>query len=413
MKRFGQYFSLAWANILQNKLFALFSFLVSALTCVFIYVLLQIAALISNDYPPFSHADRVVSLTDEFYDTKGQYLGGIFAPYIASFVKSVPNCEERSICNTEYTSAIVGNNLFPASVGFVDHSYFVINDFEFLAGRPFTQQETWDVDKKAVISEKIAQRYFNKTSALGEKIEIQGNVYTVIGVVKDYSIFSTTKDLIQIWLPYSTNKFMPSGNMYYTLDIQFPANIPKEKFKQDLAFALKNFFKAQGRDLDISADKLMTLKELRLARYGNNGLYIGVGVIVVLLLLIPAINIITLSESSIQNRVIELAVRRAIGARKLSIFKLLLFENFIVVGAGFIVGLMLTYPVVSWIETAFFNSVADGTSATLLAGMNGWLVNVLIIVALCIIFSLISGGIPAYMVTKQNISVMLKGGSND
>lgn len=141
----------------------------------------------------------------------------------------MPNCEERSICNTEHTSAIVGNNLFPASVGFVDHSYFVINDFEFLAGRPFTQQETWDVDKKAVISEKIAQRYFNKTSALGEKIEIQGNVYTVIGVVKDYSIFSTTKDLIQIWLPYSTNKFMPSGNMYYTLDIQFPANIPKEK----------------------------------------------------------------------------------------------------------------------------------------------------------------------------------------
>ena len=45
--------------------------------------------------------------------------------------------------------------------------------------------------RRDIISEKITQRYFNKTSALGEKIEIQGNVYTVIGVVKDYSIFST------------------------------------------------------------------------------------------------------------------------------------------------------------------------------------------------------------------------------
>lgn len=412
MEQFRHYFSLAWANIRQNKLFALFSMLVSAITCIFIYVLLQIASLISNDTPPFSNSDRVVSFLDEFYDTQGRFLDGIPAPYIASFLQGLRNYECYAICNTEFTSVFVKGKIFPTEVAFVNHDYFNVNDFDFVAGRPFSQEETWNVAKTAVISEKVAKRYFNTKSALGEQMSVQGNTYTVIGVVKDYSLFSTTKEVVNIWLPYSTNKFIPSGETVYNIDILFPPHVPKEEFKQDLVFALKMFYKNMGHDLDLSVDKVLTLKEQRLARYGNAGLYIGVGVTIALLLLIPAINIITLSESSTQNRIAELAVRRACGASKLSIFNLILFENLIVVGVGFLIGLLCVYPVVSCIESMFFRSMADGTNTTLLVSTGG-VCNILIVILLCMVFSLISGGIPAYMITKQNISIMLKGGSND
>ena len=73
MRQFRHYFSLAWGNILRNKLFALFSLLVSTLTCLFIYLILLISSLISNDTPPFSNSSRVVSFWDEFYDTQGQF----------------------------------------------------------------------------------------------------------------------------------------------------------------------------------------------------------------------------------------------------------------------------------------------------------------------------------------------------
>lgn len=406
------YFSLAWNNILRNKLFSLFCIVVSALTCIFIYVILQITFMIRNDAPPFSNSGRTVSFLDEFYDTNGRFLDGIPAPYISTFLKGLRNYEKSSISNYEFTSVFVNGKLIPTEVAFVDRNYFTINDFDFIEGRPFTQEETWDVAKLTVISEKMARRCFNKASVIGEKLEVQGNVYTIIGIVRDYSVFSTTKEIANIWLPYSTNKFMPSGETVYNIDILFPESVPAEEFKQDLLYALQTFYKNQGHELDLSVGQIKTLKEIRLERYGNNGLYIGVGVIILLLLLIPAINIITLSESSTQNRIMELAVRRASGATKSSIFYLIMTENFILVGLGFILGLACTYPMVSWIESVFFRSLADGTSTTLLTSSMS-ITNILIIIPLCIIFSFISGGIPAYLIARKNISYMLKGGNND
>ena len=414
MRQFRHYSALAWRNLLRNKLFALFCFLVSTLTCIFIYLILQISSLISNDSPPFSNSSRVVSFWDEFYDTQGRFLGGIPAPYMASFFQGLHNYESYAIWNIESTSVFVRDKPISMDVAFVNHDYFTINDFEFIEGRPFSKEETWEVEKFAIISEKFAKRYFDAKSALGEQLTVQGHTYTVLGVVRDISTFSTPKTIVSIWLPYSTNKFMPSGGPDYNIDILFPANVPEEEFKQDLVGALKAFYKSRGRELDLSADKIMTLREERLARYGNGSLlYIGVGVIIAFLLLIPAINIITLSESSIQNRMEELAVRRACGAGKLSIFKLLLFENFMIVGAGFVVGLLCAYPAISWIENQFFTNIADGISTTLLSGTEEFFFNAFITMLLCVAFSLISGGIPAYIVTKQNISVMLKGGNND
>lgn len=412
MKKLKVYFSLSWNNIFRNKLFSLFCVVVSALTCIFMYVILQIFSVIRNDTPPFSNSDRVISFLDEFYDTDGRFLDGVPAPYIKTFLQGLRNYEKTSISNTEFTSVFVGGKVIPTEVAFVDNGYFTVNDFDFTEGRPFTQQETWDVAKLAVISEKMARRCFNKSSVIGEKLEVQGNVYTIVGMVRDYSIFSTVKEVVNIWLPYSTNKFMPSGETVYNIDILFPEGVSKKEFKQDYVFAMQTFFKNRGFELDLSVDQVKTLKEIRMERYGNNGLYVGVGMIILLLVLIPAINIITLSESSTQNRIMELAVRRATGATKRSIFYLIMTENFILVGLGFVIGILSAYPMISWIESVFFRSLADGTSTTLLTGSIS-IYSILIMIPLCVVFSFISGGIPAYMIARKNISVMLKGGSND
>ena len=106
-------------------------------------------------------------------------------------------------------------------------------------------------------------------------------------------------------------------------------------------------------ELDLSIDGLMTLKEQRLARYGNNGLFAGVSLIIFLLLLIPAINIITLSESGIQNRISELAVRRACGATKGAILYMIITESLILAGIGFTAGIIMAHPIINLAESLF------------------------------------------------------------
>ena len=412
MKKLHVYFKLACNNILHNKLFALFCVIVSAFACMFMYVVLQLTSVIRNDTPPFSNASRVISFTDEFYDTDGRYLDGVPAPYIKTFIQGLRNYEKYAISNPEQVSILAEERLASNRVLFVGRDYFTINDFEFIEGRPFDDEEAQEVNKPAVISEKLALQCFNTTSVVGKQVDVQGNTYTIVGVIRDYSLFSTTKETVCLWLPYTTNKFLPSGQTVYTIDILFPEGVPLETCKQDLLFALRTFYKNRGFELDMSIDQLKTQRELRIEQYGDNGLYIGVSVVLLLLLLIPAINIITLSESSTQNRMEELAMRRACGATKRSIFSLVMVENLILVGSGFVIGLLCTRPAIGWIERLFFQSGAEGLSATLLTDSIS-IPQILMLIPLCIVFSLISGGIPAYMITRKNISSMLKGGSHD
>ena len=77
-----------------------------------------------------------------------------------------------------------------------------------------------------------------------------------------------------------------------------------------------------------------------------------------------------------------------------------------------VIGLLCTRPAIGWIERLFFQSGAEGLSATLLTDSIS-IPQMLMLIPLCIVFSLISGGIPAYMITRKNISSMLKGGSHD
>lgn len=91
---------------------------------------------------------------------------------------------------------------------------------------------------------------------------------------------------------------------------------------------------------------------------------------------------------------------------------MIMTESLILVGIGFTAGIAMAHPIINLAESLFFRSSADGTGATLLSGPIP-IINVLVLICSGIIFSLISGGIPAYMAAKKNISLMLKGGNND
>ena len=140
MKKLHVYFKLACNNILHNKLFALFCVIVSAFACMFMYVVLQLTSVIRNDTPPFSNASRVISFTDEFYDTDGRYLDGVPAPYIKTFIQGLRNYEKYAISNPEQVSILAEERLASNRVLFVGRDYFTINDFEFIEGRPFDDE---------------------------------------------------------------------------------------------------------------------------------------------------------------------------------------------------------------------------------------------------------------------------------
>ena len=86
----------------------------------------------------------------------------------------------------------------------------------------------------------------------------------------------------------------------------------------------------------------------------------------------------------------------------------ILMENLLLVVLGTLGGILLTFPICGWIDKwgSLNNSVGE---VTLLPELD-WTLFFISALPLMLLFSLLSGGIPAWLAIKHSIMEMLKGG---
>jgi ABC-type antimicrobial peptide transport system permease subunit len=409
MKKFIGYFQSAFYNIKRNKGSASFCVLGTALTFIFISLIVQLGHIISGDYPPASHANHTIRI-EYITDAEGQNHGGIPPQEINSFLDEIKEYEYSSIINTEGVILKANNRIRFSMVAFTNADFWKMNVFEFIYGVPFTQKDCDSRQKSAIITEGLSQNVFNKKNSIGNKIEFQGNEYEIRGVVADFSPLSSPSGDVGIWVPYVFNKFIPSGNNVYTLDVLFPPSIPVEQAKEKVAVNLRYNLEKKGIKTKISAKEISTLREVFSQNYSQNQLLKqSMWLVVLLLLVIPAINIVTLNIANTNNRSEEIAVRKACGASSFSSFMLVILENILLVATGSIIGVLLAPSLLSFIQQLIFDNF-HMTGMPLLSGIDFGLIFI-VIFPLIIVFSLLSGGLPAYFIVKRNIAEVLKGGS--
>ncbi len=87
-------------------------------------------------------------------------------------------------------------------------------------------------------------------------------------------------------------------------------------------------------------------------------------VIYLMLILVPAINLSSITNSRLRHRTSEIGVRRAFGAHRSRIFAELLAENFVVTLIGASIGLLLSFGI-AWLCSDMLFHISDyGISAT-------------------------------------------------
>ena len=118
------------------------------------------------------------------------------------------------------------------------------------------------------------------------------------------------------------------------------------------------------------------------------------------LLLIPAVNLSSLSLSRVKKRTEEIGVRKAFGARKYVILIQVLYENFITTLVGGIIGLLLSYIVIIWLKDWLLGVDSESFISV------GTLISAPIFIAvfvICFLLNLLSAGIPAYQASKTRV----------
>lgn len=406
MKQLSLYLKSALYNIRQNKAYAIFCTGGTALTFIFITIVLHLSSIVNNNTAPAIHADHTLYVSSWQRDSNGQGIIYIDSEASVNLMKHVKDYDAYAIVQMQPMNLIINEQVKTNIIYFVNAGYWKVFQFDFIEGRPFTEKDYQT--PVIVITESCAKRYFKNGSAIDQQIEFQGNTYKVIGVVADFSMIALTAPS-SIWAPYTYNQFFPNDTRAYELYVSFPDQFTREQINQNMVSALRFYNQQRGVDINIPVDLYSTIQENK--QTGNSGLLMvyGSALIIFLLLIIPAVNIVTLSITNTANRSEEIGIRRALGANRTSSFFQIMTENLILVLTGTLIGLILVHPIFDFINSLLQDTMpVEGFS--LLPGLNTKII-LLGILPLSILFSLLSGGLPAYIITKRNITDTLKGGS--
>ncbi|MDR1227232.1 MAG: ABC transporter permease [Prevotellaceae bacterium] len=405
MKKISQYLRSAFYNILQNKLYALFCIAGTALAFIFITLILQLIRISTGNYPPMTNAGRIIRL-EYFRDTEGNGVGGIRSNEVNAFLELLKDFEYISLCHgPNGVNTLANGHLRVSAAGFVNADFWKIFDFELLYGKLFSEEDCVNRKTIAVITENTSRSFFNTPNGVGKKISFQQREYEVIGIVKDASIFSSPTSISTIWVPYVFNRFLAGNGDIYTVDIFAPPTMTMDEAKEKTAKAVQQHFENKNVKVDFPAQNIRTISP---PLDVSDLEYFGVAALL-LFMLIPAINILSLSVANTGNRAEEIAVRKTFGASRASSFFLIIAENLMLTIVGAIIGVALAAPVIKIIQENIMQGSAM-ENLSLLSGVDYRVIFAGVLPA-AIVFSLMSGGIPAYLIAKRPIAQVLKGGS--
>ena len=303
-----------------------------------------------------------------------------------------------------------------------DAAFWKVFNFTFIDGIPYNEADAQAGRWYVVITERLAQSLFGEIKVSGKEIRVAGYPYRVVGVVKDVSTLASTA-YAQMWLPYRAlgiQQEMWDNGMIGSLLVAILAHkrsdfpvIRKEceqlrkKFSASLGEKELNYAHQPDEQEKASLrfvqqdEPDMTL--LRNRRY----------LVFLVLLLIPAINLSSMTQSRFRQRMEEIGVRRALGATRWSIMMQVLAENFMVTLFAGILGLLLCMLFSMWGSEFLFGASALGAplrqemtihwQLLLRPSVFGYTL------LFCFLLNLLSSGIPAWRTSRCSIVKALGG----
>ena len=248
----------------------------------------------------------------------------------------------------------------------VDENFWKIYDFRFIYGRPFDKAERQSEVKSVILTRSTARRIFGEENVTGREIEVNMIPYSVIGVVEDVSPL-LDKTYAQIYFVFNPDGQEEIDPWFGQTNVRLllregtdPADVKRQVEERYRRLApegekenVKLIYHNQPYDIEDAAvgfDGSNTTPETATHRTLQ-------WVIYAILLLIPAINLSSMTRGRLRHRTAEIGVRRAFGARRISIVGQLFGENLIITLAGGVIGLVLSIVFILCWSTLLFTYV--------------------------------------------------------
>ncbi|PKP33854.1 MAG: hypothetical protein CVU00_09365 [Bacteroidetes bacterium HGW-Bacteroidetes-17] len=406
--------------IRQNKFFTFLNlFGVSITIMIILIAAIKIESAIWPGGPEKNNENMLFIKNILITSDKNSRFGGVSLPIIEDHLIKMQTPKAIAFSCENPWSYISDHGVEEFNVKSVNAGWWQVFDFEFIEGRPFNQQEVIDASWVAVIDARIKNRFFQDQNAVGQMLEISGKMYKVIGVIKNVPS-NCERSFANIFVPYTLTEA-------YNRDI-----------RQTGEFGVT--FLSSGKNLkEIKAEtENLRLRIIPLLQEGYT-LYFGgpygpvstylqgwvspteyagdrheiMSILgkLFLLMLLPALNLISIQLIRIHERSEEIGVRKAFGASRGELIKQILYENTLLTILGAIIGLLFTLIIVYVFKNVLAEMLFSGifeNNENIQFHINFGIFFIGLFTSL--VLSLMSGIIPAIKMSRLQAVEVLKGG---
>ena len=182
-------------------------------------------------------------------------------------------------------------------------------------------------------------------------------------MVEDVSMFAYGGNS-PVLAPESFSDFL-MGRRIVNIHVLFPEGMSVEEMKKRLTNGFNIWAEMASWGSKAQVRYFSTIQELLAEDYGGDLLLVGVGGILFILLCIPLLNIVLLNMANTSVQIAEIGVKRALGANRFVAFMMILSENFVLVIAGLVGGIILVYPVLQCMGLLYLDEDAFGALAVM------------------------------------------------
>lgn len=214
-------------------------------------------------------------------------------------------------------------------------------------GRFISDLDIVEAKKVCVLGGDIARELFKIKNPLGEKIRIEENWYTIIGVMESKRIREAKNTVIKVrninrdvYLPITTvfNRFL-SSDLYEKVD-EIAVKIKEQNMVIPASRVIERVLLRNHRGVR-DFELLIPSELLAQAQKTQQIFNIVMGAIAAISLLVGGIGIMNIMLATVTERIKEIGIRRAIGASERDIMLQFLNETVFISVSGGIIGIVL------------------------------------------------------------------------
>lgn len=266
--------------------------------------------------------------------------------------------------NSSAKNIVIGRKSAQASVIGVYPDYFGMQKPVILYGRIINDIDISDARKIAVIGRTVAETLFEPgEDPVGKYIRVNGIYFQVAGVIRPLSSAQIGSDAnTSVYIPFSTmQKTFNQGDKIHFLGATTKPGYEAEYLENEIKSILK-----ENHDIAPNDDKAVRSFNVEKEFKTFNNLFIGVTILIWIVglgsLFSGIIGVSNIMMVTVRERTREIGVRRALGAKPITIIGQIMSESFVLTFIAGFMGLFLGVLILSGIGSAMESAPADENS---------------------------------------------------